>query len=297
MINALQLHCNLYVGRLVFSLMSKIRYLKILFDKNIQAYEVSQFRGAVIAKTKGMSNLFHNHLDDKEFIYRYPLIQYKIHLLIIATRKEDTREHINKHIKLTIASARKSSELGKCRVVGVDLAGHEHEKTRASYYEADFEPIHRAGISLTIHAGENDQSEGIWQAVYKLNTRRIGHGLFLLESPELLNAVVDRGIGVEMCPYANFQIKGFKPMTGMPDYPLKTYLDHGVQVCVNTDNIGISKASITDNFMLLTKLNPELTRIDVLQLIRNGIEQAFISPQTRMTILKMMNKSVFDLCQ
>lgn len=58
--------------------MSKIRYLKILFDKNIQAYEVSQFRGAVIAKTKGMSNLFHNHLDDKEFIYRYPLIQYKI---------------------------------------------------------------------------------------------------------------------------------------------------------------------------------------------------------------------------
>ncbi|MBK7522803.1 MAG: hypothetical protein IPI53_01125 [Saprospiraceae bacterium] len=156
------------------------------------------------------------------------------------------------------------------------MAGFEQPSTRPSYYNAQFDPIHRKGMALTIHAGENDDSEAIWDAVFKLNTRRIGHGLHLFQDQNLLKSVINRKIGIEMCPYANYQIKGFKPMDGVDIiYPLIYYLRKGAAVTINTDNIGISVASITDNFTG-GKMNPELTRMEILQIIRNGLEQALL---------------------
>ena len=57
--------------------MPKIRFLKIQFDAEIEAYEIPAFRGAVIAKAGSEHIIFHNHLNDREFLYGYPVIQYK----------------------------------------------------------------------------------------------------------------------------------------------------------------------------------------------------------------------------
>jgi hypothetical protein len=56
----------------------KLKILKVRFDTTLKPAELSQFRGAIIHKV-GWENtaLFHNHLDDSQFAYRYPLIQYK----------------------------------------------------------------------------------------------------------------------------------------------------------------------------------------------------------------------------
>lgn len=201
-----------------------------------------------------------------------------VSLLLIGTRKMDGdhRTAITRHLALAINATEHWPEDSSCRVVGVDLAGFEDQQTRAHYYRDDFRMIHRAGLALTVHAGENDDSEGIWSAVFDLNTRRIGHALSLIESPELLRSVADRRIAVEMCPYANQQIKGFHPLPGKPHYPLKRYLDAGVPVTVNTDNIGISAASLTDNFLLLPTLCPGITRLEVLRLLRNAADHAFL---------------------
>jgi len=57
--------------------LKKIRYLRIQFDAEIAAYEVPAFRGAVIAKAGPEHILFHNHLNEREYLYGYPVIQYK----------------------------------------------------------------------------------------------------------------------------------------------------------------------------------------------------------------------------
>lgn len=57
--------------------MKKIRFLKIQFEGNLEPYEIPAFRGAVIEKA-GRENLsFHNHASDEQFLYGYPVIQYK----------------------------------------------------------------------------------------------------------------------------------------------------------------------------------------------------------------------------
>jgi adenosine deaminase len=221
-----------------------------------------------------------------------------VNLLIIATRKEEgDLSDISKHLALAITVHNPSLELAekKCEVVGVDLAGFEIRETRAQYFQYDFTGVHRCGLAVTAHAGENDDAEGIWQAVYKLHTRRIGHGLRLNEAPDLKRAVIERRIGLELCPMANYQIVGFKPMNKSSKiYPLKSYLDEGVLVSINTDNIGISEANISDNFLMAARMNPSLTRMDVLRLIRNGIETAFISNSFRNKILQKTEERIFQ---
>ena len=86
-----------------------------------------------------------------------------------------------------------------------------------------------------------------------------------------------------MCPYANYQIKGF-PLPGgggREDYPLKRYLDAGIRVTVNTDNIGISAANLSENLLLAARLCPGLTRMDLLRIQSHAIQTAFISPAQR----------------
>ncbi len=58
-------------------LMKRIRALSVVFNNIIQPYEVEAFRGAVILKAGIKNYLYHNHLPNGKFLYRYPLIQYK----------------------------------------------------------------------------------------------------------------------------------------------------------------------------------------------------------------------------
>ncbi len=260
-----------------------------------------------------------------------PTPRCRVNLIIIATRKEegDYRAAISRHLALAVSAAEHWTSPDECRVVGVDLAGYEDPSTRAHYFREEFTGVHRCGLALTVHAGENDDAEGVWRAVFDLNARRLGHALRLIDSPELMGSVADRGIGVEMCPYANHQIRGFvlggagdgapwkaaptdgapwkaaptdeapwkaastdeapwkavstdgAPWKAAPTYPLTRYLRAGVKVTVNTDNIGISAASLTDNLLLAARMCPDLTRLDLLRMLANGIDTAFLPAAER----------------
>lgn len=213
-----------------------------------------------------------------------------VNLIVIATRKPggDFRSAISRHLSLAVTAAEHWTDPDRCRVVGVDLAGFEDVATRAHYFREEFSAVHRCGLALTVHAGENDDAEGIWRAVFDLNARRLGHALHLADSPDLLQSVADRGIGVELCPYANFQIRPSRADASGGchhardgKYPLKEFLEKGIPVSVNTDNIGISAGSLTDNLVHAARLCPGLTRMDLLRIQANGLDIAFVSPEQR----------------
>ena len=229
-----------------------------------------------------------------------------VNLILIATRRSegDYRATISRHLALAVAAAEHWTDEDSCRVVGVDLAGYEDVTTRAHYFREEFTGIHRCGLALTVHAGENDDAEGIWRAVFDLNARRLGHALSLAQSPELLRSITDRGIGLEMCPYANYQIGSFlldpadqvdhpdnPPRQPLP-YPLLDYLNAGARVTVNTDNIGISSATLTDNLLLAARLCPKLTRLDVLRMHRHALDSAFCSANQRVTLLRRFSQFI-----
>ena len=60
------------------------RIIVITFNNQIQPWEVSKFRGAIIEKVGREHDIFHNHNNEHNeseagYYYRYPLIQYRYH--------------------------------------------------------------------------------------------------------------------------------------------------------------------------------------------------------------------------
>ncbi len=134
-------------------------------------------------------------------------------------------------------------------VVAIDLAGAEGLFKTADF-EKEFSMAQELGIPFTIHAGEADGAESVWTAL-KFGAKRIGHGVRIAEDPELIKYVIEHNIPLEMCPNSNRQTKAVDDMTA---YPLKKFLEAGVKVTINTDDMAICRTNLQNEFDYIKKM-------------------------------------------
>jgi len=174
---------------------------------------------------------------------------------------------------------------------GLDLAGAEDARS-PSEVRGNFQDALRDCLNVTIHAGEGESARNIWEAVYELNADRIGHGLTLDQDPKLAQRLRNRRVAVEMCPSSNCQIVGFDdrraPSARRPGriYPLSRYLEDGLRVCLNTDDPGMSRTTLSQEYLKAAWMSPEgLSLWEILQIVRNGFKAAFVSPSERKQLL------------
>ena len=152
-------------------------------------------------------------------------------------------------------------------------------------------PLLKRCARVTIHAGETDTVDSIWEAVYYLNTDRIGHGLKLLDNKELFERFVDKKIGIEMCPSSNYQIIGYE----RGEYPLLNYIHEGLRVSINTDDCGISLTNLSNEFIKAAEMCPGLTLWDCVVLIRNSLCIAFCDEKTREKLMHLYEDEMLEL--
>lgn len=206
-------------------------------------------------------------------------------LIFIASRHGSIGE-LKRHVNLALALLSDGIQA----VVGFDLAGDE-SVTSAREVRDEFMPLMEKCLYLTIHAGETVEAQSIWEAVYHLSADRIGHGLKLVDAPDLMAKIRDRRIALEMCPSSNFQIVGFRD-NYLPDswdkpvYPLQRFMKEGLRVTVNTDNPGISRTDSTKELHRACRLTPGgLSLWEVLILIRQGFRSIFAQDIRRDTLI------------
>ncbi len=158
--------------------------------------------------------------------------------------------------------------LGK-GVVAADLAGAEGLYPTRDFGE-EFALARRLGVPFTIHAGEADGPESIWKAL-EFGAVRIGHGVRAVEDEALMRELAQRGIPLEMCPTSNLQTRAVNSLT---DYPLRNFLDRGIRVTVNSDNMTVSDTWAGKEFALLSR-EYGLTEEEAVKLLKNAKEAAF----------------------
>ncbi|WP_371069020.1 adenosine deaminase [Sediminibacillus sp. JSM 1682029] len=176
--------------------------------------------------------------------------------------------------------------LGK-GLAGIDLAGDEAEYP-ANMFTEIFSFAASKGIPVTIHAGEAAGPVNIKDAIDKLGAVRIGHGVRLREDPALLAEMAARKIPLEMCPVSNIQTKA---AAGWDDYPLRDYFERGLSVTVNTDNLTVSNTTITREYMLLAN-RFGFSVEEIVQLIHNGIEAAFLGEEEKQVLKRKLEAVV-----
>jgi adenosine deaminase len=143
-------------------------------------------------------------------------------------------------------------------VVGFDLAGPEHGYP-VSHHGPAIRYAQEQGLGITLHAGEGAGVNSIEEAL-DAGASRIGHGVRIIEDidttvePARLGDVSARLLGsqgaLEICPTSNVHTG---VTASIAAHPIKTLLDAGFAVTVNTDNRLISGVSATSELAVLVE--------------------------------------------
>ncbi|MDO4943221.1 MAG: adenosine deaminase [Lachnospiraceae bacterium] len=198
-------------------------------------------------------------------------------LILCCMRGDDTKEKNFETIRLAEKYLVKDSG-----VVAIDLAGAEGLFPTKNFSE-EFAAARKAGIPFTIHAGEADGAESVKMAL-EFGAVRIGHGVRIKEEEELLEYLKQKNICLEMCPTSNRQTKA---VGDMQQYPLAYYLNKGLHVTVNTDDMAISRTTIQKEFEYIEK-KFGISDAQKHTLLRNAVQSAFITDEKKEQLMQQI---------
>ncbi|TDD43004.1 adenosine deaminase [Nonomuraea terrae] len=116
------------------------------------------------------------------------------------------------------------------QVIGIGLAGDESHPLAPFARVCD--AARDAGLHLVHHAGETAGAASVREALDLGHAERLGHGIRVLDDPELVAEVGERGIPLEVCPTSNVLL-GLVP--SLAEHPLPRLRAAGLAVTVNTD--------------------------------------------------------------
>ncbi|WP_395343405.1 adenosine deaminase [Ningiella sp. W23] len=156
-------------------------------------------------------------------------------------------------------------------IEALDLAGDELNFPAARFTDHFAKARAKTNWRYTIHAGEADGASSVWDAIKLLHASRIGHGVRAIEDPKLMDYLAQHNIGIESCLSSNYQTGTW---VDTPSHPLKRFLEHGIQACLNTDDPGVSNITLKDEFDLAQNVLG-LTQSQCEQLKLNAKKQAF----------------------
>ncbi len=160
----------------------------------------------------------------------------------------------------------------KDKICALDLAGDELGFP-ASLFLEHFHLGRDAGWQITVHAGEADGPQSIWNAIEQLGATRIGHGVAATQDERLMDYMAENAIAVESCPTSNYQTATIK---AIKDSPMPTFLHKGICVTLNTDDPAVSNINLENEYRVASEiigLSPEQLE----QVQRNGVQAAFLS--------------------
>lgn len=165
-------------------------------------------------------------------------------------------------------------------VTGMDLAGAE-ALYPTSKYAALFDKAREYGIPFTIHAGEAAGAESVRCAI-EYGAERIGHGVRIREDDSVCELVKNKGIFLEMCPTSNRQTHAVE---NMKDYPFIKYLNEGIKVTLNTDDMAIEGITLAEEFRYIENefgLTSEQKKL----ILNNAVDAAFTSAAVKEELKK-----------
>ena len=160
-------------------------------------------------------------------------------------------------------------------VVGIDIAGPVVEGFRFADYAEIYAESRRAGLGLTVHAGETGGAGEVREALEALEPDRIGHGVRSAEDPMVLEMLRERGTVLEVCPSSNLNtgvLAGIDHVRRV----VRTFIDHGVRFTISTDGPEMLRSYLRNELMLLMR-NDVLDLGEVERAIAIGEQAAFLN--------------------
>ena len=187
----------------------------------------------------------------------------RVGLIVDAVRNFGTA---NGHATVELVEA-----AGDAPVVALGLAGTE---TAAPC--GDFPMLRpaadRLGLGLVVHAGEIGPAAEVTGALDELAADRIGHGVAVVENPDVLSRVVADAVPLEVCPTSNVVLG---VVADHAAHPFPRLWAAGANVTVNSDDPPFFGTTLTEELRHAERL-AGLGRADLALLQRRAVDASFL---------------------
>jgi adenosine deaminase len=174
---------------------------------------------------------------------------------------------------------------------GVNIVSPEHGQTSMKDYWLHmvmFKYCHSKfpNVKYTLHAGELtlglvQPEELTWHindAIYVAGANRIGHGVdiaYEANSYDLLKYMAQKNIPIEINLVSNEFILKVKENR----HPFTLYKEFNVPIVISTDDAGILRSNMTEQYVLLAKRYPEVNYETIKKYVYNSINYSFIQDE------------------
>ncbi len=170
-----------------------------------------------------------------------------------------------------------NTDLG--RVVGIDLAGDEHNYP-PELFISFFDYVKKDGLfNIDIHAGEIAAAQNIWTSIKQLHADRIGHGVSAIHDAELQKTLKDERIFLAQCITSNYQTGAWVDEVS---HPMKALSASGVPITIASDDPTIQDSDLTDDYLKTAAFGWDYDTL--IQSNLNSIESTFLTDQEKASL-------------
>ena len=190
------------------------------------------------------------------------------------------------------------------KVVGVNIVSAENDAIALSDYKLHMQMFRYLKekypqIKTSIHAGElttemvlpEELKYHISDAVSVAGANRIGHGVDIVYETNALLTLTSMKVNhipVEINLTSNDFILGVKDEA----HPVRLYTDFGVPIVLSSDDPGVSRGSLTEEYVLLAS-RYRYSYDEIKQFVSNSINYSFMTHNEKEQNLKLLQKK-FD---
>lgn len=161
-------------------------------------------------------------------------------------------------------------------VVGIDLAGPASDGFKFEEYADLFKRAKKAGLHITVHSGENQSANDMWDALKYADPQRFGHGIYAAYDKELMKEIVKRGVVLEVCPMSNIATKAVNDADEMK-HILRTLIDNKVKFCINTDWPEVIEGCHLRQQLAMLRETGMLSAQEIMECNKTAFEASFVS--------------------
>lgn len=128
---------------------------------------------------------------------------------------------------------------------GLDIYGRELNQNLESFQEL-FNLANENNLKTKVHIGEFSGARTIENAIELLKPNEIQHGIRAVDSERTMAMIMENDIRLNVCPQSNLSLGSAENIT---NHPIRRLFDYGIKLTINTDDLLLFDATITDQFV------------------------------------------------
>jgi adenosine deaminase len=174
-------------------------------------------------------------------------------------------------------------------VLGIDLAGDELQASMMPFKPV-FEGAKSQGLGITIHAGEWAGAQNVREAILEMGADRIGHGVRVMDNPEIIELARDRGVCFEVSLSSNLLTGA---VNSIDEHPLLAMIQAGLRLTLTTDDPSIFGTTLSKEYALAIE-HFQLSEESLKAMVMTAVQSSFLPDREKNELEKRMVSEIWE---